>query len=232
MRVAFNKINLSYQRGACRTDPQQLQMRFRKLRGRRQALLVSLFAGERMCEGVDCGQSDWVRSDKNAIDAPRTCRRYRFSSQPPWFETSKPVRRPPALGGGKPLIPVQCRQTPQMLEVARRQVHLRHQLRADRADPSQLLQLRLRELGWRSAFPHQLDHVSAGARWRLPFPASPCRTAKGGRGHGGAQGLFGSARAGLSCSYGHLGRYRPIDIAPFLGFVLPKQLGINKLLDR
>jgi hypothetical protein len=42
------------------------------------------------------------------------------------------------------------------------------------------------------------------------------------------QGLFGSARAGLSLVL-VIGRYRSIDIATFLGFVLPKQLRINKL---
>jgi len=40
-------------------------------------------------------------------------------------------------------------------------------------------------------------------------------------GTGGATSPHSSA--GLSCSYRHLGRYRPIDIATFLGFVLPKK---------
>ena len=51
--------------------PQQLQLGSRKLGGRRQALLVGLFAGERMCEGVDCGtQIGFVLTTQSTLLVP------------------------------------------------------------------------------------------------------------------------------------------------------------------
>jgi hypothetical protein len=122
--------------------------------------------------------SDWVRSD-NAIDAPRSCRRSRFSSQPPRSEASKLVRRPPTLGGGEPLVPVRCRQTPQMLRVARRQVQVRHQLGADFTDAEPIPTAPGRPRLLPSAARRHRDHTLEGVRWRPPSPTSRCRAASG-----------------------------------------------------
>jgi hypothetical protein len=108
-----------------------------------------------------------------------------FSSQ--FSKASKLARCPPAFGGGEPLVAVQCRQAPQLFDVARRQVHPRHQVRAGRADPQQVPTAPARpRLLW-SAAPRQLDHVSAGARWRRPFPMSPGPAGREGIGHGGTR---------------------------------------------
>ena len=62
---------------------------------------------------------------------------------------SKFARCPSTLGVCEPLAAVQSRQPLQLLEVARRHVDHRHQLRANRAN-SQQFQLRLRHLGRRA----------------------------------------------------------------------------------
>jgi hypothetical protein len=157
---------LRHQHRARRADPKQLQLRFRKLRGRRQALLVSLFARE----GVDSGRSDWVRSDKKRNRRSLALPKLQFSSQPPRSETLKLPRCPPAHGGREPLVPVQCRKAPQMLKATRRQVNLRHQLRTDFAQSISTPPARPRLLP--SAAPRQRGHASTGAQWRRPSPVA------------------------------------------------------------